>query len=835
MFLSQTRRLGLAVLCGLMLFSLPVFGQGTTQIQNLPSATLPIDPTTTLVPLYQPGSPRNPVKTALINLPGGGGGSGNVTTAVTLTTSQLIVGAGSTAVGTLGTLGTASTVLHGNAVGLPTWSAVNLASDVTGTLPGASVQQFGSANSGIVPASGGSTTAFLRADGNWIAPAGSGGNVTTSVVLTANRIVLGNATSDLIVLGSLGTATSLLHGNASGAPTFSAVNLAADVTGVLPGANVQTFGTANAGAVPASGGGTTSFLRADGTWAAPSGGGNVNAGGTLTSNALIVGSGSTNVAALASLGTTTTLLHGNAAGLPTFGQVNLASDITGTLPAANLPNPTASTLGGIESFAAVANQWIKSISTSGVPASTQPTFADISGTITSAQCPLATTGAFGCVKPDGSSITVTAGVIAAPGSGGGTVGTGTQGQIGGYFGGGTTTAIQGYTLGSTFTVDNTAHTVIMTTPDSTKSADYTFAGTDMGGTVNLTGTHNLTFPAVSAGPPPIWGTGQIACYSNIGVGNWTVITTPTINGLPSTTIFPGGGGCVVSNGTSLDWQPGKAGDEARYNAAGTFNSTQTFLTSIKFTGSGSGTITEQVQAAAGTYNWNLPTTAGSSGQPLLSGGGGSTAMSFGTLGVAGGGLGIASGTSGGVVCFTGSTTAASSAALAANNIVLGGGAGACPTASTALPNGTTATTQSAADNSTKAATTAYVDRLTTLNETLTASWRTPVSTPSISTATFTPNFDTGSDFIIVLVHASCPCTIANPSTTPVAGQHGMLYVVQSSTGSDTVGTWGSQYLINGGVAGITLSSGANAIDAFSYAVKDSTHIVLSAPALAVAH
>jgi hypothetical protein len=57
----------------------------------------------------------------------------------------------------------------------------------------------------------------------------------------------------------------------------------------------------------------------------------------------------------------------------------VASNITsGTLPAARLPNPSASTLGGIESIAAVASNWIKSISTSGVPVLSQPACGDLS-------------------------------------------------------------------------------------------------------------------------------------------------------------------------------------------------------------------------------------------------------------------------------------------------------------------------------------------------------------------------------------------------------------------------------------------------------------------------
>jgi hypothetical protein len=48
------------------------------------------------------------------------------------------------------------------------------------------------------------------------------------------------------------------------------------------------------------------------------------------------------------------------------------TDVTGTVAAAQLPNPSATTLGGVQSKAAVTNQFLTSISTSGVPASAQP-------------------------------------------------------------------------------------------------------------------------------------------------------------------------------------------------------------------------------------------------------------------------------------------------------------------------------------------------------------------------------------------------------------------------------------------------------------------------------
>jgi hypothetical protein len=100
------------------------------------------------------------------------------------------------------------------------------------------------------------------------------------------------------------------------------------------------------------------------------------------------------------------------------------------------------------------------------------------------------------------------------------------------------------------------------------------------------------------------------------------------------------------------------------------------------------------------------------------------------------------------------------------------------------------------------------------------------TTLTISTATFTPN-GSSNNYALTLVHASCPCTLANPSVTPVAGTGGQIVVKQSSSGSDTIGTWGSDYVASGGTSTITLSAGANAIDILAYYVIDSTHIALS--------
>ncbi len=97
---------------------------------------------------------------------------------------------------------------------------------------------------------------------------------------------------------------------------------------------------------------------------------------------------------------------------------------------------------------------------------------------------------------------------------------------------------------------------------------------------------------------------------------------------------------------------------------------------------------------------------------------------------------------------------------------------------------------------------------------------------AISTATFTPN-GSSNNYTLTLVHASCPCTLANPSATPVAGTGGQIVVIQSATGSDLIGTYGSQYEASGGTSTLTLSTGANAVDVLSYYVRDATHIELS--------
>jgi hypothetical protein len=134
--------------------------------------------------------------------------------------------------------------------------------------------------------------------------------ISSSAALTANRLVIGGgAGAAPSVLSSLGTTTTVLHGNASGAPTFAAVG-SSDLS-------ISTTSCSNQFVTAISSGGV----------------------GTCTTDTLAS-------AQHANQGTTTTLLHGNAAGNPSWGQVAIGSDVSGlgTNVATALATPSGTNL-----------------------------------------------------------------------------------------------------------------------------------------------------------------------------------------------------------------------------------------------------------------------------------------------------------------------------------------------------------------------------------------------------------------------------------------------------------------------------------------------------------
>lgn len=170
--------------------------------------------------------------------------------------------------------------------------------------------------------------------------------------LAANRLngnVVQAVTNDTNVTGTVATQTLTLGwtGQLSLARGGTNANLTASNGGIF-------YSTASAGAI-LSGTATASLPLLSGSSATPSwatiryptsatSGGIpyfsstsvMGSSSLLAANQIVLGGGAgTAPATLGSLGTTTTVLHGNAAGAPTFGAVSLTADITGTLGVSN--------------------------------------------------------------------------------------------------------------------------------------------------------------------------------------------------------------------------------------------------------------------------------------------------------------------------------------------------------------------------------------------------------------------------------------------------------------------------------------------------------------------
>lgn len=191
------------------------------------------------------------------------GGTGTVTS-ISAGTGIAVSPSPITTVGTVSLDSVADLTVLGNVSGGSAAPIALTATQLT-TIPNA----FTSALKGLAPASGGGTTNFLRADGSWAAPAGSSVSITSSTLTVSPSPLTGTGTIDLSAQNNL-----TVLGNVSGGSAAPIALTATQLT-TIPNA----FTSALKGLAPASGGGTTNYLRADGSWAAPPGA----TSGTVTS------------------------------------------------------------------------------------------------------------------------------------------------------------------------------------------------------------------------------------------------------------------------------------------------------------------------------------------------------------------------------------------------------------------------------------------------------------------------------------------------------------------------------------------------------------------------
>lgn len=303
---------------------------------------------------------------------------------------------------------------------------------------------------------------------------GNGTATTRSITGTANQITVTNGDG---VAGAPTLSTPQnIHTGAS--PTFAAMTLTAALT-VANGGTGLASGTS--GGVP--------YFSATTT---------IASSGLLTANALVLGGGAGAAPTpMGSLGTTTTVLHGNAAGAPTFGAVSLTADVSGILPTANggtgmafftVAGPTVARIYTFPDAAATVLTTNAAVTVAqggtGIASGTSGGVPYYSATTTIASSGLLTASA----------IVLGGGAGAAPTS----LALGTANQVVGMNSGATAHEYKSFAVGTTgtdFAVAHSANTVTFNLPDASATArgavttgTQTFAGAKtFTGTVVLSG------------------------------------------------------------------------------------------------------------------------------------------------------------------------------------------------------------------------------------------------------------------------------------------------------------------------------------------------------------
>jgi hypothetical protein len=318
-------------------------------LSQIIAATLPNTPTTLPLPVYM-------------------GGTGLTTYAI----GDILYASATQTLSKLADVATGNALISGGAGAAPSYGKIGLTTHVSGVLPVSSggtgqsnnLTQYGAiyadtttsmASTGAGTTTqvihGGATPSFsavsLTADVSGILPVASGGtNLTT---YTAGDIVAATSSGVLSTIPDVAVNNALLSGGVGALPAYGKVDLTTHVSGILPAANGGTsnssFTTGDllyassptalskladvaTGNVLLAGGPT--FGKVD-LATTVSGTLPVSTGGTgatsnLTQYGMVYGDTTTSIATTGA-GTSTQVLHGNASGVPTFGPVVLGTDI----------------------------------------------------------------------------------------------------------------------------------------------------------------------------------------------------------------------------------------------------------------------------------------------------------------------------------------------------------------------------------------------------------------------------------------------------------------------------------------------------------------------------